>query len=564
MRYRARRAFPKILYRVWIPVALAACLMTASFSGAQEDQAEIPVGVRRPAKKKDAGPRAVAVLRLAGDGKVSLVPIAILINGKFWDATAYKADPVPMALEPGTVYEGERAGSSVGLFTVGSALHSDAKNVPNPWLGTGAWSPSGSEKPPAQVVAKAEGTPIGIDNSDAPPRLTKDPARVHIPGDSSGPGSGSSSGTTSGPASTNSPSGGSSSAGPSSSQSQPASGDGPPRLKKPAEDQSPSSSPTATAPTSGSGPGSSSSSGDGPPRLSKPAETQSDTKKTDAAPDAKSGDPKSGDPKSGGPKPSTPSDSDAVAVSDSGADEANRPRLRRAKPAHAFSDDDFPGYSRPGKNSSAASGKIVAVAAATGPMQLIPAISDAGGPEPHSYSFEWLKDEEGERRQQVMDLARQELRAYAMAQAKAQILATTSPAGRRKTTTKPPEPKFGAVQMVAYDLWTNNQPVIVFSAKAQIPPAGAKQASSDDPEYSILLVTYPDIYNNLHKIYSAVTDQRHLDITPRFELIDAVDADGDGRGELLFQETTDQGKGWVIFRASADTLWKMFDSLNPE
>ena len=33
----------------------------------------------------------------------SLVPIAILVNGKFYDATAYKANPVPMALETGTV-----------------------------------------------------------------------------------------------------------------------------------------------------------------------------------------------------------------------------------------------------------------------------------------------------------------------------------------------------------------------------------------------------------------------------------------------------------------------------
>jgi hypothetical protein len=559
----AIRAFPKILYRIWMPVALAACLMTASFGGAQEDRAQVPFGVRGPAKKKDSGPRALAVLRLAADGKVSLVPIAILINGKFWDATAYKADPIPMALEPGTVYEGERGGNSVGLFTVGSALHSNAKNAPTPWLGTGAWSPGGNEKPPPQVVAKAEGVPVGIDNGDAPPRLTKDPAKVHTPADSPGSGSGSgsasgtASGSPSGSASTNASAGGA-----SSSESQPVSGDGPPRLKKPGENQSPSSSPTASAPASGTGSGSGSGSGstssDGPPRLSKPAEPASDTKKPDAP-----GDPKSGDPKSDASKTANSQAADSVAASDSGADEGNRPRLRRAKPTQAFSDQDFPGYSKPGKHSSA-SGKIVAVAAATGPVQLIPAISDAGGPPPHSFAFDWLKDEEGERRQQVIDLAKQELRAYAAALAKAQIAATPSPTGRRKVTAKLPEPKFGTVQMVTYDLWTNNQPVIVFSAKAQLPSAGGAQASPNDPEYSILLVTYPDIYNNLHKIYSAVTDQHHLDVTPRFELIDAVDADGDGRGELLFQKTTDQGTGWVIFRASADSLWKMFDSLNPE
>ena len=86
-----------------------------------------------------------ACCRWRANGKVSLVPIAILIDGKFWDASAYKADPVPMALDPGTVYEGERAGSSLGLFTVSSALHSNAVNALSPWLGTGKWVPAGSE-----------------------------------------------------------------------------------------------------------------------------------------------------------------------------------------------------------------------------------------------------------------------------------------------------------------------------------------------------------------------------------------------------------------------------------
>ena len=83
-------------------------------------------------------------------------------------------------------------------------------------------------------------------------------------------------------------------------------------------------------------------------------------------------------------------------------------------------------------------------------------------------------------------------------------------------------------------------------------------------QYSVLIVAYPDIYNNMHTLYVGVTDKFHLDITPRLELVDAVDADCDGRGELLFRETSDIGTGWVIYRASPDKLWKLFDSLNPE
>jgi hypothetical protein len=166
-------------------------------------------------------------------------------------------------------------------------------------------------------------------------------------------------------------------------------------------------------------------------------------------------------------------------------------------------------------------------------------------------------------------LAKEQVRAYVEARAKAKMmpkLAGTQ-AARHTMATKAKDPILENVQMTAYDLWTTNQPVLVLSAEAHMPPppAGTPHAAVEtDLQYSILLVAYPDIYNNLHKIYDGVTDKYHLDMTPRLELVDAVDADGDGRGELLFRETSDGSNGWVIYRASQDKLWKMFDSLHPE
>jgi hypothetical protein len=206
-------------------------------------------------------------------------------------------------------------------------------------------------------------------------------------------------------------------------------------------------------------------------------------------------------------------------------------------------------------------------------VQSVPAISDATVAQPRSYTFEWLKDEEGEKREQMIALAKDQLRAYLDARAKAQIGSTATPKPASQTTrrtaskTKGPEPILENVQMTAYDLWNSNQPIIVFSAEAHLPPppAGTPHSETDSElRYSIRLVTYPDIYNNLHKLYVGVTDKYHLDLTPRLDLIDALDADGDGRGELLFRETSDAGQGWIIYRATGDKLWKMFDSLNPE
>lgn len=238
-------------------------------------------------------------------------------------------------------------------------------------------------------------------------------------------------------------------------------------------------------------------------------------------------------------------------------------------------DYDVPGYGKPksAKESGASSGGDVGTRTAGGavPMEaveLIPAISDADGPELRSYAYEWGQGDEAERRKQMLELAKQQLRAYVDARAKGQIPAKPAPrTGARKPAPKAVEPIIDNVQMRTFDLWGSNQPVLVLSADGHL-PAPARAGATDLPaaplQYKITLVTRTDIYGNLHKLYSGVTDRFHLDVTPQLDLIDAVDADGDGRGELLFRKTSDAGSGYAIYKATTDTLWKMFDSVNRE
>lgn len=551
--YRFQRKFAGTKFARIVCAALSSVVPFTSLSVqrafAQDETPQITVE-RKVERKKDNGPRAVAVLQLNAKGKASLVPVAILINGKFWDASSYKADPVPMALENGTVYEAERSGNSLGLFTVGSALHSNAVNAANPWLGTGSWVPGGvgdSTKAPM----KAENVPVGIDTGDQPPRLTKNPAAAK-------------------PASPPAASPASSSP-PASSPPASSDPDAPPRLIRPPSTTAPdSSSQSGSAQPGSSQSGSTqagSQAGSSPPTT---APASSPPSAGSSSPDAKSGNSTTQD-KTPEPRPQHVQGP----ASDSGIDEATRPRLRRGKPAAAPPDEeDIPGYSKVGAKPSATA--KVATAADQGPIESIPAISDAKGPQPRSFNFEWLKDEEGEKKQQMIALAKEQVRAYLDAQAKARMALVSGPktasasASRRnasKTTPKSPEPILEDIQMIAYDLWNSNQPIIVFSAEAHLPPppTGAPHSETDaELRYSVTLVAYPDIYNNLHKLYVGVTDKYHLDLTPRLDLIDALDADGDGLGELLFKETSDAGSGWAIYRATGDKLWKMYDSLNPE
>ncbi len=166
----------------------------------------------------------------------------------------------------------------------------------------------------------------------------------------------------------------------------------------------------------------------------------------------------------------------------------------------------------------------------------------------------------------MLALAGNEVRAYVTALVKNQILAhpvaPKAGAGGRRTPVKQAEPVFENVQFHGFDVWTTSQPVLILSGDARIPGSTGVAAAAEP--FSVMLVARTDIYGNLRKLYSGVTDKYHLDVTPRLELIDVVDADGDGRGELLFRETSDVGSGYMIYRATADKLWKMFDSLNAE
>jgi hypothetical protein len=460
-------------------------------------------------KKKGKDPRAVGVLQLNG-AKGTLVPVAILIDGRFYDASAYKADPVPMALESGTVYEAERAGESQGLFTVIGALHSKSVGSSNPWVGTGSFLANGAEAPTS--THKAENVPVGLDNSDsdAPPRLTRQAAPKPT--------------GTGGDAASTAPT-------PPATDKQGA---------KETSTQSPSPSPSVPPAQPDSASTAGKSSGQDPQKGSAPG-TFGTTGQTAAA---------------------------APASATKGQESENyyRPTLRRGKPTQRAPQEDETTKSavkpEPSMNVAASGGGAV-------PVQLVPAISDAGGPGPQSYKFFWKTGEEEERRSQMLALAGDEVRAYAAALIRNHIsanppakAATAKTATVHKAPAKPVQPVFENVQFRGFDLWLNNQPVMVLSAEAHFPAAPGATATPDS--YSVALVARTDIYGNLRELYSGVTDKFHLDVTPRLELIDAVDADGDGRAELLFHETADVGSGYVIYRATADKLWKMFDSLNAE
>ncbi len=438
----------------------------------------------------DKGPRALGLVQLSSKGKARIIPIAIMMDGKFYDAGAYKASPVPMALEYGVVYEGFRTGVSQGIFTI-----TQPGQLNRTWIAEGRWLPAGA----IDTKKKKKYSPPVIADDDRDDRPVLHRRVPKTDSDSSSDDSNDKDKDKDKGKTTEQP-------------------------KPSTASASPAATPTASAPAATGTPSA-----------------------TDSA-------------KSTAPAPSAKATADS---SDEPVQDPNRPRLRRGKPDpkeqhEAFTTfdalDATPAATTAGKTSATVKDAAVVTPA---PVTLIPAISDAGGPEPRSYAYDLKPAEEAIYRNKMFELATEQLRAQASAGTKqtaaARKSSVKSAAKSASTSADKAQPVFNDVSLRIFDLSSSNEPVLVLSAKTH--PEGN---DSSEPK-EITLIARTNLEGELRKLFFSQTDSRHLDITPRMELIDAVDADGDGRGELLFRRTFDDGSAYAIYRVSADRLWPLFE-----
>ncbi|PYV91308.1 MAG: hypothetical protein DMG90_07430 [Acidobacteria bacterium] len=183
------------------------------------------------------------------------------------------------------------------------------------------------------------------------------------------------------------------------------------------------------------------------------------------------------------------------------------------------------------------------------------AISDEGGPEARPYAYSMKPEEEAAFRKRILALAADALRA------RDRELSTEASATATSKAAKP-DAKFENEDLRVFDLSSSNEPVLVISANGHLSSRnaqGSAQAGSADTQYFITLVARQDLYGELHKIFVNVTDPAHLDAIPRMELVDAVDADGDSRGELLFRSYSDAGDAYSIYRVIGDQLYPLYE-----
>jgi len=263
-------------------------------------------------------------------------------------------------------------------------------------------------------------------------------------------------------------------------------------------------------------------------------------------------------------KPADSAKSPAPAPSAPAASEDDRPRLRRGPPPpppprqqtdevlnNIDRDPERPTLRRQTAEerkaeSTATPGKEFVPPA----MHMAVAISDAGGPEARPFIFRAKAGELDQLQSAMEKMARAELDKLR----KTPKPPATKPAlGKKERFHSPPSWPPLALENASFgvfDVNGNNAPIAVYSAAAMV--AGTRKY--------IAVAAWEEIDESLRKVFAQVTDDHHLDVYPRLEVIDAVDARGNGRGELLFRAFGDQGNRFALYHPGPDSLELLFDS----
>ncbi|HMD21562.1 MAG TPA: hypothetical protein VKH40_14635 [Alloacidobacterium sp.] len=476
--------------------------------------AQYPGHISKPA---DTTPtlRATGVFEWTGDlaqpkaGR--LIPLTVWDGQQYQPGGLYLAQPAPITVLTGTIYELEQAGNPKGLFSVNGAQNME-----------GSWIAIGSVKP---EVIKAKAKPP---MSKHPPQVVKDAGSSGSTTDSDRPTlhrkEGSDSGSASGSSNTGSSTASSTQASSGSGSSAPASDPDKPTLHR----RDPSDT------SSGSG-----SSGDSPSTAS--ASTDDSDKPTLHR------------------KDSSDSTENAPSI------DPDRPTLhkRTESAANAGGPVSYPTNPDPDRP-KLRYGKAQTVEGSVEPSKLeglpmdmnqMAAISDVKTKETHPFTYSWADPDDAAKMKAAMeDLAQKEIAAGFTTPAKPANVtktATKTTTTKRKAAPPPPPPPLEDEKFSVYELSYNGGATLVLTAKST--------GDNGEAKY-ITLIAQPDFYGVPHPLFQQLTSDKALDVSPRMHLVDAADTDGDGRAELIFELRGKTGRAFGIYRVVSGRAYEAYNT----
>jgi hypothetical protein len=159
-------------------------------------------------------------------------------------------------------------------------------------------------------------------------------------------------------------------------------------------------------------------------------------------------------------------------------------------------------------------------------------------------------------------LANEEFRVFELAYGASATMVLTA-------STPDPTSKPVATDNNAAEKPKDNRPVIKYGKSSPKGTLDAQTAATPSAgkakpalQKFVTLIAQPDLYGGVLVLYKNVTDSAHLDQRPRMRLIDAVDAMGDNRGELLFELRGDGQRQFAMYRVLRGSAEQLFATVS--
>lgn len=189
-------------------------------------------------------------------------------------------------------------------------------------------------------------------------------------------------------------------------------------------------------------------------------------------------------------------------------------------------------------------------------LQQMIAVSDVSDREAHPFVYLWPDPADSARMQAQMQIAAADAVAASAppppARKTTAAHTAATPAQRRRAAAAAaaaPKPVFTNERFKAYELTYSGGATLVYTAQTQDHAGKTKY---------VTLIAQPD-FNGVPKVlFKSVTDDDHLDVTPKMRLVDAVDARAANRGDLVFELSRHHDREFVIYRISGGQAEQVF------
>lgn len=186
------------------------------------------------------------------------------------------------------------------------------------------------------------------------------------------------------------------------------------------------------------------------------------------------------------------------------------------------------------------------------------AVSDANPISAQTFGYAWANPADAAKMQADLELVAERaiaasIPASAVASAE-KSKAKTLKRGVRRPAARPVAPTAPVLeheQFRVYGLTLGGGATLVLSA----------QTSLKDPQYggkSVTIIAQPDFYGNPQILLTHVSSIDTPDMTPRMELIGAVDTQGNGRGDLLFELRGQSYRRFAIYQVAGGQATRVF------